>query len=573
MKKVQVNEITREYEPCSDTSICSQDVQDSPKQPSNLGEYKQLSLWKSTPMHKQSCDRISHISPSAQTSEATTQSQENLTLSQWDSPAQARVTQEISKGCLIQPHHSGEKDLDVSLKLNPSSVLWNNLKELSDEDLELFLPPSIWQDTLLRLKQSRRESLDYRTRDSDCLFFPTLTSNECFTSRPAGQTKCEKWFRDKGLIPSGYQLGTRAIALMMGFPSNWFEVLSQKNSKNLIIQNQVKPQEELGQDISQVEQLHQHKQRSPLEEFSISIPCLVKQPKQPEIKGVIQKDLGDRFLVNIGDEAITISKLFVYPDFAQSDEQIDELLQGGLNKSSSKNTVKSHQKVSDTSAECSSKTILPSTKSSSKRCDPADVSSAKERAPRRRRKKGEGSGHIYYRTVTRNGKEYQQAYYQWRENGKQRTKYIPKKLLDKVEEAEYKKYPVTKILELLQGGLNKCSSKKSDTCPDREVLAKDKSVETISNCSSKNTSPPSKRQKRPNGHGGGYIEYREVKRNHKTYAQYWYHWEIWSKGDRLTKKSRYIPKRLLAKIEKMNNDKVPVEEILRILKERNKRGK
>jgi hypothetical protein len=38
--------------------------------------------------------------------------------------------------------------------------------------------------------------------------------------------------------------------------------------------------------------------------------------------------------------------------------------------------------------------------------------------------------------------------------------------------------------------------------------------------------------------------------------------------DRLTKKSRYIPKRLWAKIEKFEGAKVPVEEILRILNKR-----
>ena len=372
-----------------------------------------------------------------------------------------------------------------------------------------------------------------------------------------------------GLIAPGYQLSARAIASLMGFPSNWFEGLTQHYSNKKIISSHPIPQEELGQDTSQEEQLLHHKQPSPsaessistqllggdehlleqnrgehLTESKISIPCLVKQPKQPELRGVIQKDLGDRFLVNIGDEAITVSKLFVYPDFDQS----IGTLQGGLNKSSSKNTVKSHQKVSDTSAECSSKIIPPCTKSSSKI----------------RRKKGEGSGYIYYRTVTRNGKEYQQAYYQWRENGKPKTKYIPKKLLDKVEEAEYKKYPVTEILELLQGGLNKCSSNCSSTSSEN-VLAKNESIETTANCSSKNTSPPCTKRKRPSGYGGGYIEYREVKRNHKVYAQYWYHWEIWRSGVRLTKKSRYIPKRLLSRVEKMEGSKVAVREILEVL--------
>ncbi len=121
------------------------------------------------------------------------------------------------------------------------------------------------------------------------------------------------------------------------------------------------------QDTWQEEQLHQDKQRSPSVESStsqkllggekkllehkrgersslsqrISIPCLVKQPKQPEIKGVIQKDLGDRFTVYIpdSDSTITVPKLFVYPDLKQ------------LDKCSRKNLPSSKN--------CSSKTVVP----------------------------------------------------------------------------------------------------------------------------------------------------------------------------------------------------------------------
>ena len=41
--------------------------------------------------------------------------------------------------------------------------------------------------------------------------------------------------------------------------------------------------------------------------------------------------------------------------------------------------------------------------------------------------------------------------------------------------------------------------------------------------------------------------------------------------DRLTKKSRYIPKRLVARVEKMEAEKVPVEKILKVLENRTKR--
>ncbi len=331
------------------------------------------------------------------------------------------------------------------------------LKELSDEDFELFLADSTWQDTVGRLELlhkshkpwlsegkrlflrsfslgpfpfpltsarsllslSRRRALEGGTRDSDCLLFPTPTSNECSTSRPAGQTKCEKWFKDKGLIAPGYQLSAEAMALIMGFPPNWFDCL-----------NPTKPQEESGQDISQDEQLSQPKQRSLLEESSISIPCLVKQPKHPEIKGVIKQDLGDRFIIYIPsfDSTVTVSKLLVYPDFSSSVGQID------------KNPRKN---------------ITPSTNNPRKNTQ---------------RKNGEGNGTIYYRMVMKNnGKQYQEAYYHYVENGKKRTKYIPKKLLNRVKEAEQGKLPVSDILVLL-GGDRKNPRKSSDTSPVSDIL-------------------------------------------------------------------------------------------------------
>jgi hypothetical protein len=71
-----------------------------------------------------------------------------------------------------------------------------------------------------------------------------------------------------------------------------------------------------------------------------------------------------------------------------------------------------------------------------------------------KRRKGQGTGRIQWRTVTKkNGKQYQQAWYDWQvhEGGKTktRTKYIPKRLLPKVLEMEAAKSPVAAILDLL----------------------------------------------------------------------------------------------------------------------------
>lgn len=511
---------------CLDTWIFFQELEDSAWQPNNL-EYEQLSLWKSTPMLKQSCDRISQESQFTPILETTSQNQENSICYQLDFLARVQATQEVEQDYLTQSQHFGGKDLDVLSRLNiqlsdvnPNSVLSNNLKELSNEDFELFLADSVWQDTVLRLKQSRQQSLGRVIKDSDYLSFPTLTSNENSTSRPAGQTKCEKWFKDNGLIPNGSQLSAQAmpsasfaIASLMNFPTDWFSPLSPTEA-----------QEELEPDISQDEQLPQHKQRSPSVESSISIRCLVKQPGQPEVKGVIQKDFGDRFIVKVDDKTISVSKLFVYPDFSKTVGQIE------------KNPRKN---------------LTPSKNNPRKN---------------RRRKNGQGNGSIYYRTVNKNGRQYQEAYYHYVENGKKRTKYIPRKLLDRVEEAESRSLPVADILILLGG--DKKNPRKSSSTLSTEVEHKinDDCIEQVLETDKNNPrkiTPLSKKRKQ--GYGTGYIECKPIKRGNKTYPQYWYHYEEWKEGDRTSKKSRYIPKRLLARVEKLEAEKAPVREILKVL--------
>jgi hypothetical protein len=392
--------ITRGYESCSDISISSVESVDLASQQSNLEEYEQLSLWKSTPTLKQSCDRTSQEFQFTLISETISLIMESLTLLPADFPALVQVTQELERVLNIQPQPCGKKVYELSRRRNPNSWWLNNQQEFSNEDYELFLEDSEWQDIKAKLKQSRHRSLEQDTRDLDCLSFPTLTSGQTSTTmRPAGQTKCEKWFRNKGLIPNGSQLSSQAIAIIMGFPPNWFDCLTP-----------TKPKEESEVDISQEEALPQDKQRSPFAESSISIPCLIKQPHKQPFEGLIVRDRGSEFDVKVDGRIVTLPKLYVFP-----------------------NLVKQKEKC---------------------RTDD-DISPSKIR-----RKKGTGSGSIYWRTCTKNGKDYQQTYY---------------------------------------------------------------------------------------------------------------HYELWDKGDRLIKSCEYIPKGMRSQIEKMNSEKAPVEDILKVLKNRSKR--
>ncbi|MGK7899767.1 MAG: helix-turn-helix domain-containing protein [Xenococcus sp. (in: cyanobacteria)] len=75
---------------------------------------------------------------------------------------------------------------------------------------------------------------------------------------------------------------------------------------------------------------------------------------------------------------------------------------------------------------------------------------------------------------------------------------------------------------------------------------------------------PAKR--RAKGKGTGFIEERLVKRGNKKYKQYWFHWQKSERGKRRDlAKSKYIPKRLVAKIIEKNHQKLPVREILQSL--------
>jgi hypothetical protein len=263
---------------------------------------------------------------------------------------------------------------------------------------------------------------------------------------------------------------------------------------------------------------------------TLSIPCLIKQPKQPEVKGVIKQDLGDRFVVYIplDGSTVTISKLFVYPDFSSSVGQIGKIPP--------------------------SKKISPPSKSS---------------PTKTRRKKGDGTGYIYRRTITRKGKQYEESYYRYRdESGKLRSKYIPQRLLSKVEQAESCKKSVADILVLL-GGDEISRGEQFDTLDTQKLPNSDRSNESISLNRGEQIIPPSTKR-RKQGDGAGYIECKPIKRGGKEYKQYWYHYEIWSSGDRKVKKSRYIPRRLLARVEELEAQKVPVEEILKVLGGRKK---
>ena len=199
---------------------------------------------------------------------------------------------------------------------------------------------------------------------------------------------------------------------------------------------------------------------------------------------------------------------------------------------------------------------------------------------KKRRRKGDGNGFIYWRTITKNGKDYQQAYYHWKENGQKKTRYIPKKLLGDIQEAEVAKRPVQEILLLLGFSVTPSNDSPSNLLGDIPLSPSNSDFSPSNqnpsnllgdiplNPSNSDFSPsnqnPSK-MRRHKGEGSGKIHWRTISKNGKDYPQAYYHFEFWTQGDRLIKSSKYIPKRFIHRIEHLEQQKAPVKDILRVL--------
>jgi hypothetical protein len=223
---------------------------------------------------------------------------------------------------------------------------------------------------------------------------------------------------------------------------------------------------------------------------------------------------------------------------------VSELLLGGIDNSPSKNSEQIE--------------IPPSKDNPSKKPEQIEISPSKDNPSKKRRNWGEGNGTIHWRTITRGGKDYPQAYYHWQEKGRKKTKYIPKNLLGVIQEAEFKKRPIREILTLL--GVVPSPSKNTLLGDIENNPSKD--VEQPEIPPSKNNPSKTRRHK---GLGSGSIQWKTITLHGKDYPQAWYHYEFWKDGDRLVKKCKYIPKRLLSRIEKLEADKAPIKEILLIL--------
>jgi hypothetical protein len=197
----------------------------SAMQPESPAKFKQSDTLTSAKMLKPSTVQTSLKSQSLETLEKSPHQQE-LISTQGDSPAQEPPTQEPKQDSYIQSLLSGLNISELSTKDDPDSLSSKTQLQLLVTHCEQYLEDSEWSDIVGTIHRSYKLlSSEVPKNGSDCLSLPTLTTNKGVKSRSSGQSKCEKWFRDKGLLLDTQCLSPQMMAVLFGFPMEWTKCL------------------------------------------------------------------------------------------------------------------------------------------------------------------------------------------------------------------------------------------------------------------------------------------------------------------------------------------------------------
>jgi hypothetical protein len=210
---------------CSLTTTGLEALEPSAMQPESPAKLKQLAIQTSAKMLKPSTVQTSLKSQSLETLERSLHQQESISLLV-DSPAQEPQTQEPKQDSYIQNLLSGLNISELSTKGDPASSSSKTQLQLLITHCEQYLEDSEWSDIVGTIHRSYKQlSLEVPKNGSDCLSLPTLTTNKGVKSRSSGQSKCEKWFRDKGLLLDTQCLSPQMMAVLFGFPMEWTKCL------------------------------------------------------------------------------------------------------------------------------------------------------------------------------------------------------------------------------------------------------------------------------------------------------------------------------------------------------------
>lgn len=227
-----IEDIEQSEEPCnlSELVVCLRDKEASPVQLSLLADSIGESPSRTTKTRSQFFNQTSTIKSLELTSETFTQTGTNTIYSVEDSPVQTPAEPETELELLTYLQNQEQcsaSSSDVSEKPNPNSSFWNNLRDLSIEDLEHGLEHCDWADIRASIQSSRQLiNLERSLRGKGSLSFPTLLCGRGKKSRDAGLVECEIWWKQNVIQTIGLQLSAEAIACLHGFPSNWYRGIS-----------------------------------------------------------------------------------------------------------------------------------------------------------------------------------------------------------------------------------------------------------------------------------------------------------------------------------------------------------
>lgn len=212
-------------EECLITSIGLEAAEPSVMQQGSPARSKQSGIQTSAKTHKRSTVQTSLKSQSLEISEISPHPQESICL-QGDFHAQEPQTLVQGKGLNIQNPRSGLNISELSTKDNPDLLSLKTPHQLSITDYEQYLEDSEWLDIVGMIRKSYKLlSSEVPKNGKDFLSLPTLTTNKGVKSRSSGQSKCEKWFRDKGLLQDTQCLSPQMMAVLFGFPMDWTKCL------------------------------------------------------------------------------------------------------------------------------------------------------------------------------------------------------------------------------------------------------------------------------------------------------------------------------------------------------------
>jgi hypothetical protein len=268
-------------EQCLTISTYSQELEDLPEQPNKLVELKQPNLSKLTSMPKPSSDRTIQVSQSTQTYETFTD-RPVLELLRQDSHAQAPALPAQERDSITNILDFGLKQCELLESADPN---------LSSSKIPQGYSVVEWMESFGNFPKagmmrsgrlSQLQHLKLPTVAKGFLSLPTPNASSGATSRPAGQTKCETWFRSNRLLADSQCLSPQIVAQLLGFPKDWTRCLWELKEDRPA---------ELEADICSVEPLCQRVPRSPLEELNILIPASSEAEKLPLERGF---KIGDR---------------------------------------------------------------------------------------------------------------------------------------------------------------------------------------------------------------------------------------------------------------------------------------